>query len=621
MRSIKRNILLNPGPATTTDRVKYAQVVPDICPREEEFGRLMKDVSHQLTCVVGDHALYTTILFSGSGTAAVESILSSVIDQDLVVIINNGKYGKRMCEMAEAYQLNFLEYQSSPHTAIDMNSLEAFIQNVEKKISHLAVVHNETTTGLLNNIELLGKMCKQYNIEMIVDAMSSFAAIPIQMAEMNISYLAASSNKNLQGMAGISFVIADRTKLETIKNITPRNHYLNLYKQYQHFSESNQMRFTPPVQTIYALHQAIKELETEGISARYERYSQSWYCLIQGITRLGLTHLVDEKDHSKIVTSIIEPECEKYNFQEMHDFFYNQGFTIYPGKLENMPTFRVANIGDITYKDIEAFLQLLEDYLAGIDYIEKKGVELVKDKANKLGKYKFMKASEHLAPHLPKTYRFSRKALWILLKQYGAVIIKPNGGGGGLGVIKVTYLGNRRYEIHKEKKRITVKGKKRAYLKIRRIMQNRVYIVQRYIHLATIDNRPLDMRIIVQRKSHSSRWDVTGELVKVAGEGYIVTNNTRSKGTLLPIRKGIRKALFKGRSRRKILAEVHQIARWAAERLVHYYPRQRIFGLDMGLDRDGHIWIIEANKAPSMSHFLKIKNYAMYRRIMKYKES
>jgi 2-aminoethylphosphonate-pyruvate transaminase len=362
-KPVNRTILLNPGPATTTDTVKYAQVVEDICPREVEFGRVMEFIANELTKFVGTIEDYTTVLFGGSGTAAVESILSSVINEDAVLIINNGAYGERMCKIASVYGLTFFEYVSPVDEAIDLTLLESFIQNSTKKISHLAVVHCETSTGLLNNLESIGDLCKKYNLLMIVDAMSSFGAISIDMEKMNICYLAASSNKNLQGIAGVSFVIAEKQHLEATKSHKKRNLYLNLYGQYDYFKTSYQMQFTPPIQTLYALKQAILETKWEGIPNRYERYANSWETLIKGISRLGLKHLVDRNTHSKIITSIIEPTYSNYNFNEMHDYFYKEGFTIYPGKVNLLQTFRIANIGEITSVDMEQFINLLEQYL------------------------------------------------------------------------------------------------------------------------------------------------------------------------------------------------------------------------------------------------------------------
>lgn len=366
--NIKRNILLNPGPATTTNSVKYAQVVSDICPREKEFGNLMGFISCELTKFVADTENYITVLFGGSGTAAIEAMLSSVVGKESIIIINNGAYGKRMCQIAEIYGLKLIVFKSSNYDAIRLQDLESVIKNTEEKISHLAVVHNETTTGLLNNIEAIGTLCNKYSIDLIVDAMSSFGAIPISMKKMNISYLASSSNKNIQGMPGVSFVIGNRHKLESARNLKPRNLYLNLYMQYEYFLEYSQTRFTPPVQTLYALKQAIIELKNETIEKRYERYSKSWEKLIEGITKLELKHLVDRENHSKIITSIMEPDCNKYNFNEMHDYFYREGITIYPGKIGNVKTFRVANIGEINEKDIEKFLIILHRYLKLIGF-------------------------------------------------------------------------------------------------------------------------------------------------------------------------------------------------------------------------------------------------------------
>ena len=359
-----QNILLNPGPATTSATVKLAQVVDDICPREKEFGDLMERVSNELTSIAADTKEYTAILFGGSGTAVVEAILTSVVPHDKsVLIVNNGAYGKRMCQIAKRFNINHIEFKSSPIEPIDLEKLEETVKNSEN-LSHLAVIHNETTTGLLNNLDDLGKLAKKYNLELIVDAMSSYAAVPIDMKKQNISYLAASSNKNIQGMAGVGFVIASKNALESLKDIKPRGFYLSLYEQYQNFVKSHQMRFTPPVQTLYALEQAIKEAKEEGIENRYKRYSKSWQTLTDTLKEMGLKYLVDDEYHSKIITSIFIPEGVDFN--DMHDYFYEKGFTIYPGKVEEFNTFRVANIGNIDYRDMERFLEFLEGYVNNV---------------------------------------------------------------------------------------------------------------------------------------------------------------------------------------------------------------------------------------------------------------
>lgn len=364
---IKRNILLNPGPATTTDTVKMAQVVSDICPREKEFGEVMEFITEKLTDFVANNKDYTTVLFGGSGTAGVEAVLSSICFNKKILVINNGSYSERMTQILETYDADFFNYKSDIIKPIDFNNLEETLK--KNKFDYICAVHNETGTGLLNDINRIGKLAKKYNAEFVVDAMSSYAAIPINMEEMNIDFLIASSNKNIQGMAGVVFVICKKVSLEKLKNIKPKSFYLDLYAQYKNFINTKQTRFTPPVQTLYALKQAIIETIEETIENRNKRYTESWNTLIEGIKKLNLKLLLDEECQSIIITTIYEPECEKYNFGDMHDYLYKRNFTIYPGKVSSFNTFRIANIGSIDKKDISDFLIVLEEYLKSIDYL------------------------------------------------------------------------------------------------------------------------------------------------------------------------------------------------------------------------------------------------------------
>ncbi|MFF2178483.1 2-aminoethylphosphonate aminotransferase [Lysinibacillus sp. NPDC058147] len=365
----KRDILLNPGPATTSTAVKYAQIQPDICPREEAFGDVMCFVSSELTSFVANNEEYTTVLFPGSGTAAVEAILTSVVkDNDTLLIVHNGAYGKRMQEICDTYAINYIMYDSSYTEAINYDELENFIttNQTSHHITHIAIVHNETTTGLLNDLTIVGEMCRKNNITFIVDAMSSYAAIPIDMPTQNIHYLAASSNKNIQGMAGIGFVIANKINLEQCKSHKRKTYYLDLYGQYEYFNNTGQSRFTPPVQTFYALQQAIIETKNEGIINRYQRYSNSWEVLIASLKELNLDWVIPLEHHSKIITAIYEPDNNNYDFTTMHDELFAKGFTIYPGKVGNLNTFRIANIGDIDKTDMQGFIEALKEYFKKI---------------------------------------------------------------------------------------------------------------------------------------------------------------------------------------------------------------------------------------------------------------
>lgn len=358
-----RQILLNPGPATTTDTVKLAQLGADICPRDRQFGDQMFKICQDLAAFVGPITDYHTVLFGGSGTAGVEAMITSMVTKKLL-IINNGAYGKRIGQICERYRIPYVSFDSSPIEPLDLALLEAKIKSeLPNGLSHVAVIHHETTSGILNPLTEIGKLCKQHNLCYLVDAMSSYGAIPISMEDSHIDALVSSSNKNIQGMAGITFVIAKRDRLNELEKIEPRTFYLDLGDQYRSFQKTRQTRFTPPVQTLYALRQAIQETQDEGIENRYARYSKSWETLINGMANLGLSYYVVKEHHSRIITSFEEPKAAHYDFEHMCDTLSKQRFTIYPGKIQSLPTFRIANIGAIDHTDIEAFLDALKGYL------------------------------------------------------------------------------------------------------------------------------------------------------------------------------------------------------------------------------------------------------------------
>jgi 2-aminoethylphosphonate-pyruvate transaminase len=365
LRSIQREVLLNPGPATTTNSVKYAQVCADICPREKEFCQVMEWILSELSLMAGKPGQVETVLFGGSGTAADESMLSSCVpDGGKVLVIDNGAYGERLAKIASVYKLNYEVFKSSGFMPLDIEAVKASLR--KGSFTHCALVYHETTTGLLNPVPELCRFCHAQGITTIVDAVSAFAAIPIDMDEDGIDFMATTSNKNLQGMAGVALVFCRKEALEPIKDYPMRNYYLNLWDQYRHFKKTKQTRFTPPVQTLYALRQAIIETKLETIEKRYARYTACWEDLVQGIKRLTLTMLVPEEAQSKLITAIMDPPFPAYCFETLHDRARSHGFTIYPGKLSDANTFRIANIGDIQPAEMLRFIQVLEGYIQEI---------------------------------------------------------------------------------------------------------------------------------------------------------------------------------------------------------------------------------------------------------------
>ena len=365
IRGIRREVLLNPGPATTTDSVKYAQVQADICPRENEFGDVMGWISKELSLFVGAPGRVETVLFGGSGTAGDEAMISSCVPQDgKLLIVDNGAYGKRMAKMAKIYGIDYDTFVSDGIHRIDVEALKKAI--VDGKYTHMAIVYHETTTGILNPVPEICRFCHEHNVVTIVDAVSAFAAVPIDMDRDCIDFMSSTSNKNIQGMAGLTFVFCRKEALESIKDYPMRNYYLNIYDQHHYFIKNNQMRFTPPVQTAYALRQAILETKIETIEGRYARYTSCWKVLVEAVKRIGLKMPVPESEHSHLIVTIMDPESPKYNFNDLHDFAREHGFTIYPGKLSDAPTFRIANIGDIRPEEMREFTVLLEQYMKTI---------------------------------------------------------------------------------------------------------------------------------------------------------------------------------------------------------------------------------------------------------------
>tara|TARA_B100001250_G_C19813324_1_gene796898 strand:- start:1874 stop:3010 length:1137 start_codon:yes stop_codon:yes gene_type:complete len=357
----KKNILLNPGPCNTSKRVKNAQIVPDICPREEKFTKVIKKVRRDLLKVLNtDKNMYSTILFGGSGTAAVESVISSVIikNEKLLVLVN-GSYGERIFKIAKTHMKLVDKISFKLTKPINFQDVEKYLQ-LNKDISYIAMVHHETTTGILNSIDKFSKISQKYNLTSIIDSISSFAGIPIDFKKTPIDYLISTSNKCIQGMAGIAFVICKESKIKILNNKSNFSYYLNLYNQYEYLERKGEMQFTPPVQTIYALKEAIQEYLEEGIKQRYDRYTLNWETLRKGLKKLGFKFLLNKKDESHILLSVLKPNNKNFSYNILHDLLFEQGITIYPGKLAIKNTFRIANMGIIDKNDIIAFISSLK---------------------------------------------------------------------------------------------------------------------------------------------------------------------------------------------------------------------------------------------------------------------
>ncbi len=364
MEAVKRNVLLNPGPATTTDTVKYAQVVPDICPREEEFAGLMKNLRSDLLKVVHAPAdQYTSVLFCGSGTINIDICVNSLLPEGKkILVVNNGAYNSRAVEVCQMYHLPHIDLRFSVYEQPRLADVEQAL----KENPDIAVVyccHHETGTGVLNPIREIGAMAHHYGAIFITDTTASLGMIPLDVVKDNVDFCMASAQKGLMAMSGLSFIIGRKDIIEASKDYPTRSYYCNLYMQYAYFEKTGEMHFTPPVQTIYATIQALKEYFEEGETAKFARHRAVYEAIHDGIDRLGLKTAIDRRIESGLVVSVKYPDNPNWDFKKVHDYCYERGFTIYPGKISTTDTFRLCALGKIYPQDIKDFFVVLEQAL------------------------------------------------------------------------------------------------------------------------------------------------------------------------------------------------------------------------------------------------------------------
>ncbi|MBQ7774444.1 MAG: 2-aminoethylphosphonate aminotransferase [Lachnospiraceae bacterium] len=362
---VKRNVLLNPGPATTTDTVKMAQIVPDICPREKEFVGIMRELEEGLVKIVhGDPQVYTAVLFCGSGTINMDICLNSLLPAEKkILVINNGAYSSRAVEICEYYGLEHINLRLPMDEAVDLATVEETLQ-ANPDIALVYTTHHETGTGLLNPIREIGALVHKYNALFVVDTTSTYAMRPIHIAEDNVDFCMASAQKGIMGMTGLSYIIGRKCAIEASASYPRRSYYCNLYMQYEYFKQHGEMHFTPPVQVIYAAKQALKEYFEEGEAAKWARHQRVHNAIRTGLEELGFQIYIPRELEAGLVAAALYPNDPNWNFEKIHDYCYERGFTIYPGKVEKKGMFRLCALGAIDEADIQAFFEVFKEALA-----------------------------------------------------------------------------------------------------------------------------------------------------------------------------------------------------------------------------------------------------------------
>jgi 2-aminoethylphosphonate-pyruvate transaminase len=356
-------VLLNPGPANTSASVRQALVMPDLCHREPEFFEMMRDVRQRLVRAAGGDEGWTAVLFTGSGTASVEAaICSAVPPGGALLVVNNGVYGDRMLKIARAHGIPAEVVASDTVTPASPAEVEAALRR-RPDLTHVGLVHHETTTGLLNPVADVARAAARHGRRVIVDAMSSLFGEPLDVTQDGVDFVTASANKCLQGLPGISFVLARRSAVEALAGRPPRSVYLDLHAHYAQ-QEADNTPFTPAVQVLHAMAQALTELEQEGVARRIARYADNARVLREGMARLGFEILVPEGARSSILTTFRLPPGLAYD--PLHDAMKRRGYVIYAGQgAIRTYAFRVSNMGTLTPADmrgvVEAFADSLEE--------------------------------------------------------------------------------------------------------------------------------------------------------------------------------------------------------------------------------------------------------------------
>ncbi|MCL2807993.1 MAG: 2-aminoethylphosphonate--pyruvate transaminase [Coriobacteriia bacterium] len=352
-------LLLTPGPLSTSKSVRFA-LLRDWCTWDSDYNEdIVQVIRRKLVALATSKTDdYTSVLMQGSGSFSVEATIGSVVPEDgNLLIITNGAYGNRIVKTAEALKIAHVVYNLTETEAPDAAAVATQLAE-DPSITHVVLVHCETTTGMLNPLEEIASAVKAHKKVLIVDAMSSFGGIPLDMSKLGIDYLIASSNKCIQGVPGFGFVIAKRNELQKCDG-NARSLCLDLYDQWKEMDATGKWRYTSPTHVVRAFFQALEELEVEGgIEARHARYAENQQLLIEGMAQLGFNTLLPRKLQSPIITSFLYPNNE-FEFESFYLDAKAKGFVLYPGKISQADTFRIGNIGEVYPDDIKALLKAL----------------------------------------------------------------------------------------------------------------------------------------------------------------------------------------------------------------------------------------------------------------------
>ena len=358
--------LLTPGPLTTSMSTKEA-MLHDWGSRDQKFIDLNQSIRDSLIKLIDGEGNYQCVPMQGSGTFAVESMISSLTSKDAnILILINGAYGQRMKKMCSYLGRNIIEYKVAEHETHDIKKLEDII-DANSQLTHVFAVYCETTSGILNPIEEIASLVEKKNLSLFVDAMSAFGALPLSSKKVTFDAVAASSNKCLEGVPGVGFILMKNQVIENAKG-NCHSLSLDLYDQWTAMEKNKQWRFTPPTHVLAAFNQAIIEHEKEGgVVGRHQRYKNNCKIICDGMKEIGFEQLLPDEQQAPIIITFKQPSDPNFNFQQFYNALSEKNFLIYPGKLTVADTFRIGCIGNLDEQDMKDTITAVKEVVRDLN--------------------------------------------------------------------------------------------------------------------------------------------------------------------------------------------------------------------------------------------------------------
>ena len=362
-------ILLTPGPLTTSARTRQAMMV-DWGSWDERFNQLTASLCEQLLAIINGASSHHCVPLQGSGTFAVEAAIGTLVPRDgKVLVLINGAYGKRLAKICEVLGRRFSTFETAedqPTTAADVERL----LKADPGITHVALIHCETSTGILNPLPDIAEVIARQGKRLIIDAMSSFGALPVDAQKVPFDALIAASGKCLEGVPGMGFVFARKASLAQAAG-NAHSLAMDLQDQHAYMAKTGQWRFTPPTHVVAALHEALLQYHEEGgLPARHQRYTNNCQTLLAGMATLGIRSFLPEAIQAPIIVTFHAPKDPRYQFKEFYERVKAKGFILYPGKLTQVETFRVGCIGHVTHVDMQAAVDAVAQVLQDMEVLD-----------------------------------------------------------------------------------------------------------------------------------------------------------------------------------------------------------------------------------------------------------